>query len=275
MDEQETQKEVQTESPEVHAQPDIAQAPVTGAEVSSTPKKQWSMKNNSLFTTIIALIILVVAVGAGAYVWHQRTSGSNASALGTTSYPAVVAVVNGENITGSDLQKSVVQTQNVAQQQGADLTDPKVQAIIQSQAISLLVNAKLLEQAATKIGITASSGEIDAQYKAIEDQFGGADKLAAQMKTDDLTEADLRDNIKQQTLIKAYLATEPSYANATVTDADVATAYATYKAQSTSTPPLEEISDQIKEQLLEQKQQDAINSIIDALRASSTIKMNV
>lgn len=278
MDEQETQGMGQEEVATSSAPEETMAAPAAPETTAAQPAT--TIKMTPKLAAILAGVVFVIAAAGAYYLWHERMNASGgsqaAASLDSVTYPAVVATVNGEDIAGSELKKSVKQTENIAQQQGANLSDASVQNMIQDQSLSLLVNSTLLVQAAKKDNLTATKEDIDTQYKDVEDQFGGADALNAQMQKDGLTEADLRKNIEEQLIIKAYLEKQPAYANATVTDSDIQTAYESYKAQyGTSTPALDQISSQIKDQLIQQKQQDAINGILDALRASSTIKTNV
>lgn len=279
MDEQETQGMEQDEMTQSSAAPEETMAEPSVPEAAAV-KSAMPIKMTPKLAAILAGVVFVIAAAGGYYLWHERTAASGnaqaAASLDSVTYPAVVATVNGEDIPGSELKKSVKQTENIAEQQGANLSDASVQNMIQDQSLSLLINSTLLVQAAKKDNLAATKDDVDKQYKDVEDQFGGADALNAQMQKDGLTEADLRKNIEEQLIIKAYLEKQPSYANATVTESDIQTAYDSYKAQyGTSTPALDQISSQIKDQLIQQKQQDAINGILDALRASSTIKTNV
>lgn len=234
---------------------------------TASPKKFLSMQH------IIALVVVCAAIAVSLYLWSNKTESTNVLEA-TSAYPEVVATVNGEEVQGSELEKSVAQSQQRAVQQGLDPKDPAIKAQIESEAMDVLVNTKLLLQASKEEGITVTPEQIDEQIALLQTQFGGAEGFQTQLDTLGIPQDVLRSDLESQIAIETYLkATDEFTTVGTVSDADIAEAYAGFLTQNPELPPLTEISDQIKAQLESEKQQTATGAVIERLRADAKIEV--
>ena len=258
----------------------------TSGEQTSAPKADTNvtaMKPQNNMRFIVTIVALAVIIAGGIYAYHtygfslpgQKPAAATVIAPTAADYPAVVAVINGEEVPGSELAQSAAQAEQTAVQQGLDPKDPQVRGEIDTQAMDVLINTHLLSQAAKAAGIVISDTDVQTQITQLETQYGGADALHKQMTTLGISDESLRADIKTQLAIEAYLKTTPEFSSITVTDAEVSSAYDTYSAQNAQLPPLDQISSQIKDQLTTQKQQTATGVIIDKLRASAQIEKKV
>lgn len=255
----------------------------TNTTANTTP----SGGSSSVVGYIIGAIVLILI--AGGLWWYFGMGGmnkmNNDNATGNeststadtidTNYPDVVATVNGEDITGDELAANVQQTAQTAKQQGLDPTKAEVRQQIETQALTSLINTKLLAQAAAKADITASDEEIDAQLTQLTNQLGGEDKLQEQLDNAGITKEQLRTDISQQIVLNAYVEQNTDVSNIEVTDQEITDFYnsVTESADaSSSVPTLEDVKPQIKQQLLSQKQQAAVNELIQKLRADADIQ---
>lgn len=102
--------------------------------------------------------------------------------------PGAAAVVGGERITTSELQDLVqrgLADPQAEQQLGSDL------AAYQRLALSRLINALVLEEAAKRSDLTVSAGEVDAQIEAFAEQAGGRETLEQQAAQSGIAAEDL------------------------------------------------------------------------------------
>jgi hypothetical protein len=215
----------------------------------------------------IVIVIIILAV-AGYFGFKS----------GKISVPFVVpsvATVNGVPIPKATFDTQLKNAIASYQAQGIDATSTAALAQIKQQVLNNLINNEVLNQAAKSAGITASSTAVDNQYQTIVTQEGGADKLAADLKKDGMTDAQLRQNIANQLADQTYLLQNIDVGSITASDDEIAQFYAQYSAQQKAAgqtvPALTSLSAQIKQQIITNKENAAVNSLIAALVAKATI----
>ena len=209
--------------------------------------------------TMWAIIIVVIVAAAG---WYFLSGHTNET----------VATVNGTPITRSQLTASESQ---IAMQQGLTSTSTAVQAQFQSDALNLLIGQALIEQAAQKAGITASSTEVATQLAATKAQFSAPSDYEKALAAREMTENDLRSAIADNLVINAYLEQQLDLSTATATPAEIQAAYKQVASQQTgtTTPPLSAVRDQVAQMVVQQKQQDSINAYVAQLRSTANIQI--
>lgn len=102
--------------------------------------------------------------------------------------PGAAAIVGDERITTDQLQEIVergLEDPAAKQQLGADL--PAYQRL----ALSRLINAELLEQAAEEAGVTVTQGDVDEQIEQFAQQAGGRETLEQQAAQSGIAPQDL------------------------------------------------------------------------------------
>jgi parvulin-like peptidyl-prolyl isomerase len=153
------------------------------------------MKNVRILLPLLALVALLAACGGG--------GGGGSSSLAKDD----VAVVGDQHITTSDLAAELEQAKQSYAQSGQSFPKEGTSAYqaIKSQAITLLVQHAERQVKAKQMGITVSDQEVQQRLDAIKKQhFAGKNgkideaKYQAQLKKAKLTEAQLRDDIRQQ-----------------------------------------------------------------------------
>ncbi len=256
-----------TEAVAVH---EVVDTPVAGevAAVAETPANK---------TKVIAgaLIVAALLVAAGAY-WFYTNKMASTAMVGGVEYPAVVAVVNGEEVRVAEFQQSYDQAAAIAVQQGFDpATDPEVAAEVKNQAVTILVNTVLMMQKAIEGGFTATDEQVEAEVAKLESQFGGAEQLASVLAGAGLDDAAMRSDLRDQLIVDAYLKSTPEVQALVVTDEEVRSYYDTAAAQMEAAPAFEEVEAQVREQLLYEKQGAATNAVIERVRAESTIEVKI
>ncbi len=194
---------------------------------------------------------------------------------GNSEFPAVVATVNGEKITRDLLEQSLSQTEAVAAAQGVSTTDETIHSLLIEQAMTVIVNTRLLVQAAHEAGFSASDDEITSRLQSLADQFGGEDALQSEAENYGLTMDDLRTDIAEQIVVEKYVDDIASLDSFDVSEDDIQKAYDSVVQSGSTVPPLATVHDAIKTQLQSEKQQEAIANKLEELRNQATIETYV
>ncbi len=221
---------------------------------------------------IVAVLVVVVVIGGA--IWYLSSTGKLGMPTPSTSTTATttsdtVATVNGEAISRTQLTTAEGQ---LATQQGLSATSSAVLAQMQTQALNALVSQVLLRQAAQKSGIVASSTQVDAQIAADKKQLGTDAAYQQALITQGLTENDLRTQIAAALVMQGYLDQTLNLSAVTATDAEVQAAYKQLSTGQTNVPPLKQVSAQVKQLVIQQKQQQLINALADKLRTTADVK---
>ncbi len=216
--------------------------------------------------SVVVLVLLVAAAVAG-FVFYGKDKVSDQVA----TIDKTVAVVNGVEIKKSAFDSQLASTISALTAQGVDTTSTSSVATIQTQVLDGLIANELVAQGMAKAGVKATDSEVQAQYDSLVTQAGGVEKFTEQLKTANLTEAQLRTNISNQLSIQKYLLQNIDAASVTVTDAEIKSFYDTNTKGQTNVPALKDVSEQIKQQLILNKQQVLVNDFLAKLRASATV----
>jgi len=233
-------------------------------------------------TRIIIAAILLIAIGIGGYIYLSKDKNSSTGedtatstadiVLGTDRESGPVAQVNGAEVSRKEYEDSVVNIAENAKAQGADITDPAVQEQIKEQALTTLINTKLLAQAATASGVSITDTEIQTEFDGIVAQFGSTEALQAQLASYNISEEALRSDLKEQLTIQAYLETAVDTSTITVTDEEITAFYDSLDNSQGTLPELETIRDQVEAEIRTQKEQVLIAELLDTLREQATIE---
>jgi hypothetical protein len=232
-----------------------------------------------------AVLLLVVLVVGGYFVFGGSKISSiinNVATNNKVAATASVATVNGTAIPKAAYDAQLASAIASYKSQGVDVTaDATKFSQIKTQVLDDLVNNELLTQGAQSAGIKIALAEVEKQFQTILTQAGGAEGLKTALAQNNLTEAQLRENISKQLTIQAYLLANIDTKSITVSDAEIAQFYTDYsKAQITASstvkvPALKDLSDPIKQQIISNKQQTLINDFITSLRAKAKIETNI
>ncbi|NEN93524.1 MAG: hypothetical protein F6K48_33470 [Okeania sp. SIO3H1] len=235
----------------------------------ATPKKRN-------YLTYAAVVLVIFALCA---VWFRLESEGR---VGTTLFSgitemqrdrSVIAVVNGEVLRVRDLDLSIEQLSQAATAQGLDPTTGAVESEIFDQAIDMVVNTTLLEQAAVEAGIDITDEQIRERITELEVEAGGAEVLAARMEAFDVSqemfEADVRAELTIVTLLDGVFAEQ----DFTVTEEEVVAVYEQAGGGGEGVPPLEAVSPAIERQILQTKQQAAVDDYLAELREAADIDL--
>jgi parvulin-like peptidyl-prolyl isomerase len=185
--------------------------------------------------TIVSLVVLALLAGNVYQFIHYRNDNT-------------VATVNGAPISKTEFLRSAGQ---------------------QDQALQSLIDQKLIQQEAKKEKVTVPDSEVDSEVGTIKQQLGSDKEFNAALQRANLSEPQLRDQIRTQ-----KLATAMGARNVTVSDDDAQAFYNQNKAQFGS-QSFDQAKDQIKTQLLQQKRNEAIQTWIAGLRSKAKIVIRI
>lgn len=242
---------------------------------------------------ILLVLVLCVLVAGGIFWFSTQDAGTNADDAtglfntdGTetgadtpalTELPDVVAEVNGVAITKETVGGTIAQLQGMYAQQGVDPTDPEAAAEIQTQALEGAINTEVLKQAAVAAGTSVDDAVVEEELASVQARFPDAETFAAELEKAGVTLDEFRADIKEQLMVNAYVeSTEEFTTVPAVTEEEMRTLYDQSVAGATGeVPSFEEVQSQIEAQLTQQKQQEAVASLIEALREAATIDVKI
>lgn len=221
----------------------------------------------------IGAIVLVLA-GIVGLAWY---GGGKLKKQEVAAKPAAVALVNGVEITKEAFDTQLASAITAFKAQGINTDDPNNLSQIKIQALNDLINNELVNQGITKAGLSVGTQDVEAQVQALIAQAGGADKFKEQLTASNLTEEKLRENIGRQLLVQSFLLQNIDISTATATAAEIKKFYddavAAQKAQASTAeiPAFKDVLEQIRQQIINTKQQTLINAFIENLRSKSQI----
>ncbi|WP_119697074.1 SurA N-terminal domain-containing protein [Microbacterium halotolerans] len=195
--------------------------------------------------------------------------------------PDVVAVVNDEEIGLEEFTSAYenqLQQATAAQQQTGQAVDPEQ---LKQQVADLLVNNRLLTQAAAEAGIEAKTDDIETVLQEVADQsgLGSVDAVYEAFADQGMSEDDVREDAADQYELEQYIE-----ANTDVTppgDKELRAQYDTLVEQAKtqgseeSIPPFDEVKEQLADQAVTDEQNAATEEILAQLREDGDVEVNL
>jgi hypothetical protein len=245
--------------------------PAEGAESTETVEKTkrplWVYVAGAVVVVLTILIILFMLEKEG----RSNTGVFNAY-FENQAANAVVAVVNGEEIIGRELNASISQFTQVAFAQGIDISNPQIQEDIKEQSLDVLLNTELLKQEAERRGLGVEVAEAEARLEQISSELGGEEALEARIDELGMDAGDLVSDIQDEMLIELLLDEVFAEADITITDEEVEAVYEQVGGESAGLPALEEVRAQVEAQIQASKEQETIDSFLRGLREGADIE---
>lgn len=241
---------------------------------NTTPIAQPMSRNTKFTIAAIAMVLFALAA-----VWFRLEQEGR---VGTNFFSgieamqeaaAVVAIVNGDELKGRDLELSLEQLEQSALQQGLDPATPELADQIKTQATEMLVNTTLLLQTAAAEGIVVSEEEINVRITELEEQAGGAEVLAERMQEFDIKQETFEEDIRTELTIIALLDTVFATADLTVTEEEVLAVYEQVGGGLEGAPALELVRPQVEAQIRQAKEQQVVDAYLDTLREVADIEI--
>jgi len=145
------------------------------------------MKNK---LTLWVVVILVILVGG----WYLL--GGSGSSLSTNA----VARVNGENITKSELAEFTTRFFGGA----PDDIDEATKKQLESDALNILIDQKLMSQEAKKAGLSVTDQEVNDEFEQLKLSIGGDEGVKEFLSAQGITESEFKTQLKNDLLIQKY-----------------------------------------------------------------------
>lgn len=237
---------------------------------------------------IILASVAIIGAAAGGIFYFTRgdssqvnnlpeiniTGGNSAQnqSAPVVELPEVVARVNGEEIKKTDLESSEAQILANQQVNPATLTDENRKQL-RLQALDALVSNALIRQATANSGAVATEEEIKAQLEMVKGQFEDTDKYQTALAAQGMTEENLLAMITIDLGIQKYLQQTLDMEAVTVTEEELKEFYDKEASVVENMPPLEEIHDQYKAFIVQQKQQQKIGEHVKELADKGQIEV--
>ena len=189
----------------------------------------------------------------------------------------VVAIVNGQELTGTDYNAALTSVQGQMQQAGQDPTSEEVLEQIKAQALDTVVNQTLILQQAKEEDVTASENEVDERYATLEEQYGGEEALSQALTAQGMDIETLKLDIKDSILFEKYQ--DKVVPADEVKEEEIQAYYDQVAAQSEESgqelPPFEEVREEIAGILKEQQQQEKMIAHLEELKESAEIELKI
>ena len=225
-----------------------------------------------ILTGIFLLSIAVLVLGAC----------SNDSSKGNTekeNKEDMVATVDGEGISKKQYEKELEATKASYAQQGmpVDQMDSKQQEELEKSVLDQMINAELLLQSAEKDGVSVEDKEVDAELEKIKGNFEDDKQFEDALKKNEMTEKDLKGQLKKQITVNKYL--DGKIGKVEATDEEIKAMYDQYtqlaKAQEQEPEELEKIKPQLEQQVVSEKENEKISKFVEDLRKKNEDKIKI
>lgn len=221
--------------------------------------------------TIIAVIgIIIIIAGAWYFISYNKTDGTIENK--TIDTKDIVAVVNEKEISVNDFE--TFKSQIIAQQNiDTASMDEEEQKQFETQIINSLVSQTLLQQAVNKSEIVVSQEDIDTQINATITQLGGEEAFEQALDAQGLSKEAFNKQVSADLATQAYLEQELNFSSITATNEEIEALYAQAVTQNEDTPPLEDVRPQVKQSIIQQKQQSLLTQFVEKLRTKANIEI--
>lgn len=223
--------------------------------------------NKKLLLGGLLAIILVGLIG------FVATNLKTDSDLPNEDQSETVATVNGKEISRHDLEIAIKQIQSDPTATVPSVEDSVARAEFELTVLNQIINDTLMLELAEKAGFKAGDDAIDSQLGLIKSQFASPALFSNQLNQFDLTEADLKENVRQQIVLGQYLEQLATEHNLSVSAEEIQTFFDEQIASQGIDASLEEVSLQIETAIKQQKLQTIATNLVESLRANAQIEI--
>ncbi len=240
-------------------------------KVVETKVKKASLKGY----VISGLVVILIILGVLFLLEKEGRSSTNIfdSIIASQQANTVVAIVNGEKITSSELDVSVQQFTQLAASQGVDTESVEARLQVRGQALDVLVNTKLLRQIAEEKGIEITNDLVLERMEVIKSDIGGEEVLFERMAELGIEEGQLQKDIYNELIIQKVLDGVFAEADITFTEEEVVSLYEGAGGEESGLPALEEVRSEIEAQIKATKEQEVIDEYLAEIKEEAEIEL--
>lgn len=239
----------------------------------TTPSVAPKQKKGAMGWVVIAILALILVAF---FVQNKFNLFGGASVDDGTATSldanAIVATAQGITVTRGELDEKI---QQVRRSLPADAVDPTQDAAFELQLLDDLISLKILTAEAEAKNYTVSDDEINAEMTVLAEQFGGMEQLNEQLTALGITEEELHENMRNELLIRQLLDDETEIDTVTVSDEEIAQAYASAVGDAEDAPPLEQVTEMLRSEIMNQKSAEIIQEYVDTLRAEKDVEVTL
>jgi len=217
---------------------------------------------------VVVVVVLLVALIAfrGGMPGGTATPTDDGAAVADPS--TVVATVNGMNITRGELDEKVNQVR-------LSVPPEMLGATLEQDVLDQMISLKLLLARADERGLTeaATDERIDTEIAKLVEIAGGQEQFEQRLTGFGLTMEQLRENMKNDIMIRALVDAETNIEEVTVTDEELKAAYdLAYPAGGQDNPSFEDVGELLRIQLIDQKGKAIVDQYINDVRSTAQIE---
>jgi FKBP-type peptidyl-prolyl cis-trans isomerase (trigger factor) len=225
-----------------------------------------------ILTGILLLSIAVLVLGA----CSNDSSKGNAE---KENKEDLVATVDGKGISKKEYNKELDAMKASYEQQGipADQMDEKMKEQLEKSVLDNMINAELLLQTAERNDISVEEKEVDAELEKIKANFEDDKKFEEALKTNKMTEKQLKDQLKKQMTVNKYI--DSKIGKVEATPQEIQAMYDQYKksleSQKQKPEELAKISPQLEQQVISQKENEKVSELVAKIRKDNEDKVKI
>ncbi len=235
--------------------------------VEEQPTAAAGGKKRSTGTYVGIIILLVAIISVVLYAAMNMFEGG-------TPRSQAAAVVNGEVITQEEFESQFAQVEATLSQSGQDFNEEQL-AQVRRTLLRNLVNRVLVLQAANDSGLSVNAQQVETTYQQeILAQFEDEEALSQHLAESGSSIEELKESIADQILMQEYLAQQVRGQDTNVSEEEVRAEYDRLSEQTEGEmPPFEDVQSQVRQQLEQQKGNQAAEQLIQELRNSAEIEI--
>src|SRR5690625_517013 len=235
------------------------------------------MKRFTIFLITITLAVILAACGSDETdeteekeqpdedVAEQANAEVEVSDEEKVNDDDVVVNINDSDVKGTDYNIFYLQTKMQMQQFGQDIEDLDS---IKEQTLDRLITQELLMQEAEKEGIEISDEEVNSELDEIKEQVG--ENFDDQVKEIGMNEESFKDQLSNELLISKYA--DEKIKTEEVSDYEAKEMYENLEQQNEEIADFDEIKDELKQSIEEQKKQEELQAKVEELKESADIE---
>jgi len=246
----------------------------TKSEQSAPMTSQPKQKNGFLKWVVIGVLALalVAVVAVKKYDLLGGTGAVDDTGANALDASAVVAKSDKITVTRGELDEKIDQ---VRRSLPPDSIDPTQDAAFELQLLDDLISLKLLTVEAEEKNYTVSDDELNAEITLLVEQFGGQEALNQQLEALGISDEELRTNMRNELLIRQLLEAETTIDDVEVTDAEIAESYKATVGDAEDAPPLEQVTELIRSEIVNQKSAGIVQAYVDGLREQAQVEVTL
>ncbi|MDQ0223730.1 SurA N-terminal domain-containing protein [Metabacillus niabensis] len=192
----------------------------------------------------------------------------------------VVAIVNGQELKGSDYNAQLNIAQTTFQQMGQDPTTDEVAKQVKDYTLENLVGQTLLMQEVDKKGYKATDEAINKKLETIKGQYKDEKAFEQALKNNNITLDELKKQISDEVRYSQYIENDLKVEE--VKEEDVKKYYDTMVSslkesddKSTEVPEYKDVKETLKVNLESQKTQEKLSEKVEELKKAAKIELKI